>query len=346
MSLYIDVKYLGFIGNRLPLFKRKGEYLYNCRCVICGDSQKKKNRARGYFYRQTNDLFYKCHNCEASQHFGTFLKTFDQQLYREYALERYANGENKKAHAKLDDEFKSHFKEPTFFTEVKNTNEIPDIFSKVLDEPVDSEVRKFCDGRNIPTSELDRLWFVSDIKKVETLNDRYENTIQSHEPRLVIPFKNKDGKLVGVSCRGLRDESLRYITVRIEEEDLLIFGIEKVDTSKLVYVVEGPIDSLFLPNAIAVGGTGFNKIDQLDLDKNNMILVLDNQPRNKEVCSVYTKLINKGYKIMIWPDYTDAKDINDLANLGTRGQELRNFIELNSYKDLTAQIKFNTWKKV
>ena len=121
MSLYIDVKYLGFIGNRLPLFKRKGEYLYNCRCVICGDSQKKKNRARGYFYRQTNDLFYKCHNCEASQHFGTFLKTFDQQLYREYALERYANGENKKAHAKLDDEFKSHFKEPTFFTEVKKT---------------------------------------------------------------------------------------------------------------------------------------------------------------------------------------------------------------------------------
>lgn len=346
MSLYIDVKYLGFIGNRLPLFKRKGEYLYNCRCTICGDSQKKKSKARGYFYRQTNDLFYKCHNCEASQHFGTFLKNFDQQLYREYALERYANGENKKAHAKLDDEFKSHFKEPTFFTEVKNTKEIPDIFSKVLDEPLDSEVRKFCDRRNIPTSELDRLWFVSDIKKVESLNERYENTIQSHEPRLVIPFKNKDGKLVGVSCRGLRDESLRYITVRINEEDLLVFGIEKVDTSKLVYVVEGPIDSLFLPNAIAVGGTGFNKIDQLDLDKNNMILVLDNQPRNKEVCSVYTKLINKGYKIMIWPDYTDAKDINDLANLGTRGQELRKFIEINSYKDLTAQMKFNTWKKV
>lgn len=344
MSLYIDVKYLGFIGNRLPLFKRKGEYLYNCRCTICGDSQKKKNKARGYFYRQTNDLFYKCHNCEASQHFGTFLKNFDQQLYREYALERYANGENKKAHSTLDDEFKSHFKEPTFFQETQK--EIPDIFSKVLDEPIDSEVMKFCQARQLPKSSLDRLWYISDVKNVETLNDRYQNTIQSHEPRLVIPFKNRSGKLVGVSCRGLRGESLRYITVRIDEEDPLIFGIENIDESKLIYVVEGPIDSLFLPNSIAVGGTGFNKLDQLPFKKDNMVLVLDNQPRNKEVCSVYQRLITKGYKIMIWPDYTDAKDINDLVLLGTKGQELINLIHLNSYTDLTLQIKFNAWKKI
>ena len=74
MSLFTDIKYLNQIGNRLSLFKRKGDYLYNCRCHICGDSQTKKNKARGYFYRANNDLFYKCHNCDASQHFGTFLK--------------------------------------------------------------------------------------------------------------------------------------------------------------------------------------------------------------------------------------------------------------------------------
>ena len=74
MSLFVDLKYLKLICNRLPLFKQKNEKVFNCRCIICGDSTKKKTKARGYFYEVKNDLLYRCFNCDASMQFGTFLK--------------------------------------------------------------------------------------------------------------------------------------------------------------------------------------------------------------------------------------------------------------------------------
>lgn len=341
MSLFTDVKYLNQIGNRLTLFKRKGDYLYNCRCPICGDSQTKKNKARGYFYRANNDLFFKCHNCDASQHFGTFLKNFDAQLYRQYAMERYSDGENRRPHA--NPEFK--FEQPAF--EVKPEKTILDeLLTRVDTLPDNHEVRQFCSQRQIPADQLHRLYYIDDVKNIEQLSSKYANTIQGHEPRLVMPFRDATGRLVGVTCRALRGESLRYITIRINETAPLIFGIENVDQSKPFYAVEGPIDSLFVPNSIAVGGTGFTKLDALNLNKKNLTLVLDNQPRNSEVCKIYQKMITAGYKIFIWPDYTSAKDINDLVTLGIVTPELiQNLIDSNSYEGLTAQMKFNTWKR-
>jgi len=339
MSLFTDVKYLNQIGNRLNMFKRKGDYLYNCRCPICGDSQTKKNKARGYFYRANNDLFYKCHNCDASQHFGTFLKTFDSQLYREYALERYSDGENRRPHA--TPEFK--FEQPVF--EVKpEPNLLDQLLARVDTLPSDHEVRLFCSNRKIPESQLHRLYFIDNIKDIEQLNKKYANTIKTTEPRLVIPFRNETGRLVGVTCRGLRDESLRYITIRINEDAPLIFGQDTVDQSKPFYAVEGPIDSLFVPNSIAVGGTGFVRLEHLNLNKNNLTIVLDNQPRNAEVCKVYMKMINAGYRIMIWPEYTSAKDINDLVLQGVT--DVQALIDRNSYQGLLALANFNKWKRI
>ena len=57
--------------------------------------------------------------------------------------------------------------------------------------------------------------------------------------------------------RAIRDESLRYILVKIEEDSPTVFGLDSVDLEKEVFVVEGPIDSLFLPNSIACAGVVF-----------------------------------------------------------------------------------------
>jgi hypothetical protein len=224
MSLFTDVKFLNQISNRLSFFKKKGDYLYQCRCPICGDSQTKKNKARGYFYRQSNDLYYKCHNCDASQHFGTFLKNFDANYYREYSLERYAAGENRRPHSNPEPELKAQFQAPVFQPRPEPTL-LADLLVQVDRMEPDSEVRKFCRQRQIPDDQLHRLYFIDDIKRIEVIHERYRNTIQTHEPRLVIPFYNEAGALTGLSCRGLRGEALRYITVRISETDPLIFGI-------------------------------------------------------------------------------------------------------------------------
>ena len=339
MSLYIDVKYLNQVGPRISQFKNKGQYLYQCRCPICGDSQKKKNKARGYFYRRDNDLFYKCHNCSASQHFGTFLKNFDQLLYREYALERYAAGENNRPHA--DPEFK--FTAPVF--QPQPVRNFLDQLERVDTMPADSEVRQYLSLRNIPEDQLHRLYYIDDIKRIEGFDKRYVNTIQTHEPRLVIPFWGTDGtSLTGLSCRGMRNEALRYITVRANDVDPLIFGYDCIQLKNPIYVTEGPLDSLFLPNAIAVGGTGgFSKLHKLFLDRNQVTLVIDNQPRNSEVCKLYQKMISEGWRVFIWPQYTTAKDINDLVNIGADPKAI---IDAHSHQGLTAQLKFNEWKKV
>ena len=342
MSLFTDIKYLNQIGNRLSLFKRKGDYLYQCRCHICGDSQTKKNRARGYFYRANNDLFYKCHNCDASQHFGTFLKNFDANIYRQYALERYSNGENHRAHASPEFRFEAPVFQPP--ATAPEPNLLDSVLTRVDRMEPASEIRKFCSQRQIPDHQLHRLYFIDDIKKIETFHSRYVNTIQTHEPRLVIPFRNQTNQLVGVSCRALRGEALRYITVRINETAPLVFGLDTLKTQEHMYACEGPIDSLFLSNCIAVGGTGFGKLESLGLDRNKLTVILDNQSRNSEVCKIYQKIIKEGFKILIWPDYTSAKDINDLI-LAVQGIDIKAFVDNNTYEGLTAQLKFDAWKR-
>ena len=46
----VDSKYITLLSSRLPKFKRVKPNLFNFRCPICGDSQKHKNKARGYIY--------------------------------------------------------------------------------------------------------------------------------------------------------------------------------------------------------------------------------------------------------------------------------------------------------
>lgn len=344
MSLFIDVKYLNQIGVRLPLFKKKSDYLWNCRCTICGDSSQKKNKARGYFFRKKNDLYYKCHNCDASQHFGTFLKNFDANLYRQYALERYSNGENRKAHANPEDALKKLFEASPF--EIPEPTLLDQLLPRVSTLPADHEARIFCEKRMIPKHQLSRIYFIEDMRDIGQINPKMRDKIVTAEPRLVLPFRDASGKLVGMTCRAIRGEELRYIMVRIDEDAPQIFGLENMNPLTTVYAVEGPIDSLFLPNAIAVGGTGFGKLHQLNVERRRLTVVIDNQPRNKEVCAIYSKVIAAGYNVVIWPSKVEGKDINDLVLGGMTPDEVKQLIDDNTFSGPRATFEFNLWRKV
>jgi hypothetical protein len=346
MSLFIDVKYLNQIGNKLSLFKKKDQYTWNCRCPICGDSQTKKNKARGYFYRQKNDLYYKCHNCDASLHFGSFLKDFDSTLYGQYRLERYSMGENRRAHANPEKDLMEKFSFAVNEEMLPKRTLLDELLDRVDTLPADHEVRKFCAQRHIPEYQLSRLYYIDDMRNIGQLSPKMRDKIVTAEPRLVIPFKDGAGRLLGMTCRALRGEELRYIMVRIDEDAPQVFGLDEVNPLTTVYVVEGPIDSLFLPNAIAVGGTGFHRVADLGIDRRRLTLVIDNQPRNREVVAVYKKAIDAGYNVFIWPD-TDCKDINDLVlETGKNARELGELIDNRTYAGLRASIEFNNWKKV
>lgn len=338
MSLYIDLKYINYISSRLPLFKRKSDYLYNFRCTICGDSSTKKNKARGYFFKVNNDMFMKCHNCGVSIHFGTFLKQIDQMLYSQYAMERYANGAApNKAHKTPQ----LTFKEPVF----EKKSIIDELFERLDKLPEDHIAVSFCHKRKIPTDKFKQLYFIDNIKKVEQLSDKMKDRIKSEEPRLVIPLYDAKLQLAGITCRALGNESLRYVTIKIKSDELLVFGRESLKPEKHIYVTEGPIDSLFLPNAIAVVGTGFNKLEQLEYPKDNMTIIVDNQPRNKEVCKVIENLIEKNYNIVIWPQSINEKDINDMVKAGKTPASVKSMIDKHTYNGLQARANFYAWKR-
>lgn len=341
MSYFIDLKYLNQIGYRLPLFAKKKTDLWNCRCVICGDSQTNKKKARGYFYRMKNDLMYKCHNCAASQHFGTFLEQFDPHMYQQYVFERYAQGENgPKAH-KTPDEFLLDFT-PKFKQEIQaEFDSLADVAQRLDTLPADNEAVQYCTKRGIPVDRFKDLYYIASVKDIAKIAPDYD-TIQTEEPRLLIPFYNEAGTLTGVTMRALRGESLRYIMIKIVENEPLLFGLNRVDTSKDIYVVEGSIDSLFLPNAIACNGTSFGKLETLDLPKDKVTVIFDNQPRNTEVCKIVEKYIKLNYKVCIWPSFIAEKDVNDMVKGGRKVEQL---IRANTFQGLLAQLKFTEWRK-
>ena len=147
---------------------------------------------------------------------------------------------------------------------------------------------------------------------------------------------------MSVALRAMRGETLRYILVKVKEDAPTVFGLDKVDKSRPISIVEGPLDSLFLENSIACSGTSFNKIDELGIDRDKITIIFDNQPRNKDVVKLVEKYVDLDYNVVIWPETIVQKDINDMVNDGI---DVRDVISNNIQSGLTAKFLLNQWKK-
>ena len=343
--LYVDVKYLNLISHRFELFKRKNDYLFNVRCPFCGDSQRKKNKMRGYFFRKDNSMVYKCHNCGYGSSFGNVLKQLDPISYKEYSLEKFTDEQKKDWQPKGSNWTPNGhklFDKVTEPEQPKVRTLIDNIMDRVDTLPYDHEVVEYVSDRDIPKDVWNRLYHIDNIKNIVQLNEKYAASIVTEEPRLAIPFFDRSGRLTAVSLRAMRGETLRYILVKVREEAPTVFGLEQVCDKDIVTVVEGPLDSLFLKNCIACAGTSFNKIDELGFDIDKVRIVFDNQPKNRDVCKLMSKYVDQNYNVVIWPENVTQKDINDMVQDGLDVQEI---VDNNTYSGLSAKFKFTNWKK-
>ena len=109
---HIDSKFIGIVSSRLEKFKRVKNNLFNFRCPICGDSQKNKNKTRGYLYNVKANTNFKCHNCGASMSFNNFLKQIDGYLHKQYIMEKFKEGKTGSKYRVHEPKFV--FKKPTF----------------------------------------------------------------------------------------------------------------------------------------------------------------------------------------------------------------------------------------
>jgi len=281
-----------------------------------------------------------CYNGCAARPFSAFLKTIDPLLYDEYRLEKYRDNQPIKRP-------KKDYTPPKSKVVLDVSPRLIDSLMDRLDTlPEDNKAVQYAIKRQIPKDKYPYLYYVDDVSKMEQLSEKYRDKIKGTEPRLVLPFFDWSGKMIGFTARALGDESLRYLTVKIDDEAPMIFGTETFDKSKKGYVVEGPIDSLFLPNCLAVAGTAFNKLDEVGLDKSLVTLILDNQPRNREVVKVYNRFIERGWKILLWPQNINGKDINEIILNGLTSDELVSIIDKNTHQGLSAKLAFTNWKKI
>lgn len=332
MSVYTDRLFLLRVSNRLDKFVQKKQDLYNFRCPFCGDSKKNKHLARGYVFRKNDDYFYKCFNCAESKNFYQFLERVDPTTLKEYSLERYKNKNHKK---EASHDFNELTKKPTF----KKNLGIPSI-----DELPDNHLaKKYCINRKIPQEMFSSLYYAEDFKKFALTIDSDKKSLVEADKRLVIPFYDRDKNLLGIQGRTLTDSKMRYITVKAND-DRKFFGIDRIDEDEMIYVVEGPIDSLFLNNAIATADS--NLISASDVfDKTKITLIFDNEPRNHEIIKLMNKAIDDHYSIVIWPEMIDAKDINDMILDGFTKEEIQDIIKNNTFVNLRAKMEFINWKK-
>jgi transcription elongation factor Elf1 len=337
MSVFIDRAFLLRVSPELQKFTQKKSDLYNFRCPLCGDSQKNKTKCRGYVYRKSNDYFYMCHNCGASTTFYNFLEKVDQTLVKEYALERYKHGEtgnNNYTKPKFEE-----FKAPT--PVFQKSLELPSIESL----PKTHFAKTYVTSRKIPKECFTRLYYAEDFKHfVESLGLEQDGLIEG-DKRLVIPFYDQDKNLIAFQGRALGESKLRYITIKIDETKNKLFGLDRINQENMVYVVEGPIDSLFIDNAVATADSHLEGASNV-LEKNNITLIFDNEPRNKEICNQIDKAIDNHFNVVIWPPFVDSKDINDMILDGFSPDEIQDIISKNTFVNLRAKAEFVNWKKV
>ena len=141
--------------------------------------------------------------------------------------------------------------------------------------------------------------------------------------------------------RSLSPKSnLRYITILFDDEAPKLYGLDKIREGAPVYVTEGPFDSLFIPQAIAMCGAD---VDPRRWGISNPIWIYDNEPRNKQITDRINRAIESNDPVVIWPKGLHQKDINDMILAGI---DVYSIIKQNTHQGLSARIKFSEWKKV
>jgi len=320
----VDSKYIGLVSSRLQKFKRVKSDLYNFRCPICGDSTRNKNKARGYFYLVKNNTNFKCHNCGASLSFNNFLKQIDATLHKQYTLEKFKEGHTGKGF--VVEAPKLEFKKP--------------VFKRKIDLPKASEVpvaKEYLEKRKL---NPEKFYFADKFKEWTNTQKVTFDTIGRDESRIIIPMYDKSNNFIGFQGRSLVPNSVKYITVMLDEEAPKIYGLDSINEELPIYVVEGPFDSTFVSNSVALCGSDG---DVRCIEGSDIIFVYDNEPRNREIVNRIDKCISRGESVIIWPNGIIEKDINDMV---LAGHDIMNVLKSNTYSGLEAKVKFNNWKKI
>ena len=328
---YLDTKYINLASASLQKFKRVKTGLWTFRCPYCGDSKRNKTKTRGYIFSVKGDHVFKCHNCGITRSFSNFLKDNAPHVHDEYVMERYKEGTIGKNVPKPD--LTSFISKPTFKTK-----------RKVDLEPLSClnnfhVAKKYILDRGIPENKLDRLYYCPNFKEWSNTQKHTFFDTTNDEARIIIPLNDTDGNLIGFQGRSLSPNAkMRYITVMLDENAPKLYGLDHINKNETIYIVEGPLDSFFLENSVAMCGSD---VDIRTFGWSDYIWVYDNEPRSRQITDKISKSIDAGDSVVIWPSTVKEKDLNDMV---TSGINVKSMIQSNVYQGLKAKLQLSNWK--
>ena len=335
MSSFVDVKYVNQLGMYLELFKQKSENVWNFRCPYCGDSQTNKTKTRGYVYLKESKYNFRCHNCNHGTTLAQLIKHVNVSMYNQYILETY--GDRSKTRKT------SNYKTKVTFNNSKTIAELKGL-KKISQLPPGHKVKQYIVDRGLPPNTHHLMYYAPKYNKLVNTFEAVKLDEKYDEARIVLPFVDRYGKLIGITGRSMKtNPSLKYINVSLDKSTSMIYGLDRADKSKKIYVVEGPFDSLFLDNCIAMGGADITKdiINEFDC-----VIIYDNEPRNQQIVDKMENWIDAGVPVVIWPsNIPTGNDINDLVKSGMSKEDIMNVIDDHTYKALKAKSKLSEWRK-
>lgn len=353
-SLFLDIRYINLLAPYLPRFHKKDEHLYNFRCPICGDSATNKYKARGYFYARSNRMWMTCHNCNSNMSFSSFLKIQDASLFREYRIDAFKES----GASRYSDDPDNYYLDTPEEDEPSTIVPVLDLKMPCINDLESNHfARVYVANRLIPKDQWHRLYYSSvfSVTIGELFPKYYDEPrhvpmLAKKESRLAMPYYDREKNLLGVNGRAFDEgNAKRYIIAKAHKDALKVYGLDTIDLGATVYVMEGPLDSLFIPNSLATMDGNLNRIDAFlgGLKILHRILVPDNQPRNKDVCRMIKTAIDEGEAVCLWPSDIQQKDINDMVKEGKLSPyEIQNIIERYTYKGLSATYAFSRWHKI
>lgn len=327
----LDVQYIKQVGQRLQLFRPVGQKKFVFRCPYCGDSKTDKKKTRGNFYQYKGDWLFKCFKCGTTTNVPNFLKKHAPDLFDEYLL---------------GTKFKREVQLPGMQEEKVEVKELSrDIdLPSLADLPADHVAVSYMLNRKLPSKYLHDLYFAEQFKKWS--NSIVPGAFQSEkydDSRIVIPFRKENREIFAFQGRSLNPaEKLKYLTVKIEDRQK-IFGLDRLDKNRTVLVTEGPLDSLFLYNAI---GSADSDLASLRDIADDVVLVWDNEPRKITIMKKVEKAIEEGCSVVIWKGENTFNDINDAIMQGFSIEEINELIRERTFTGLRAMLEYNNWKKI
>lgn len=342
--LVIEHNYLMQMGMYLSKFKyTPSTKVANFRCPICGDSEKNENKCRGFIFLDQNkrDRYkYKCHNCGANHSFLYFLKEYYPNLFQMAQLDLLKEGSSNNR------QFIKENIQPTVIKKIIDKTALPTVLNLEDNHPA----KIYCESRLIPHYKLGRILYTDNLKNYvdKLFPGKYKKLPE--DPRIIFQIKDKTNNLVGIQARVIdkNNKNNRFVTLKFIDELPKLYGIHAVNSKLPIIVTEGIIDSLFLDNSIAlVGGDVLSNLDSiLETTKDNIFIVLDNEPRSKDTVNRMKKAIDCGYNVYFWNIDSKYKDINKMVENQIDIKQIQKDIYDNSLSGMKALMKYNQWKKI